>query len=230
MLWLLSGLESPRHNDNTTPQHHSDLGHNKLKSLPDNLFQYLDELRELYVCVCWVSVTTFTSACVLNNAVPTHRSLANNELEAIPDGAFAYLPSTCDINITSNPCAQQPCGAGLKWFQSKQGVEFCASTSAPTAPQPDSFPWALMGGIGGAVLVLCTALGIALWCRFRKSRGMGPTKSLSDEELGHTTINPVANAETASVQMKVGLPVVLMQGASAHARNGDTDARMCVCV
>ena len=52
--------------------------------------------------------------------------------------------------------------------------------------------------------MLCIALGVALWCRFHKSGDMGPSKSLSDEELARTTINPVANAAPTSIQMKVG--------------------------
>ena len=53
--------------------------------------------------------------------------------------------------------------------------------------------------------MLCIALGVALWCRFHKSGDMEPSKSLSDEELARTTINPVANAAPTSIQMKVGV-------------------------
>lgn len=63
-----------------------------------------------------------------------HRNLASNELPSLPDDTFDLLHVNCSINITSNPCAQQPCSTGLQWFQAKQGIHFCASGLQPVTP------------------------------------------------------------------------------------------------
>ena len=94
---------------------------------------------------------------VLTKWFHTRRNLANNELAGLPYDTFGHQAATCSLNITANPCAEQPCGAGLQWYKSKQGVEFCASDV------PASGGSRLGGAWEVPTLLMCFLVGTLQW-------------------------------------------------------------------
>lgn len=170
---------------------------NKLTSLPAGVFDPLSNMIVLYVQSCavqllWPTMTPLTP----HTHVCTHaymlRNLADNQLAGLPYNMFASQPSSCVIMLSYNPCAQQPCGAGLQWFSGNQ-TQFCASGVPPTKPQtpggptPNGFPWLVLGA-AGVVTALCMAVGVLMWCHRRhasKARTQGQ-QLYHDQEMAAT--------------------------------------------